>query len=87
MGITLIVRTLAGSVGPSVTGFLAGDGRFWVAFVVAGALRLAYDVGLWAIFVNVRLHKHELPEPVVEEERGREGEDGEVGEGSQGLVV
>ncbi|KAM7215745.1 Major facilitator superfamily domain containing protein [Rhypophila decipiens] len=60
MGITALLRTLSGSVGPSITGLLAGGGRFGVAFVVAGALRLVYDCGLWAIFVNVRLHKHEM---------------------------
>ncbi|KAK3311983.1 major facilitator superfamily domain-containing protein [Apodospora peruviana] len=87
MGITGMLRTLAGSVGPSVTGVLAGDGRFWIAFVVAGSARLAYDVGLWALFVNVRLHRHELPEeeetPVQagvlgDEEGVIEGEGGSV---------
>ncbi|KAF8215713.1 fungal-specific transcription factor domain-containing protein [Mycena galopus ATCC 62051] len=52
MGVTGTLRTLAGVAGPSVTGLLAGSDRFWVAFVVAGALRLAYDLGLWAMFVN-----------------------------------
>ncbi|KAM7208196.1 Major facilitator superfamily domain containing protein [Naviculisporaceae sp. PSN 640] len=59
MGITSLLRTLSGSLGPSITGFLAGAGRFGIAFVVAGALRLVYDCGLWAIFINVRLHRHE----------------------------
>ncbi|KAK3320388.1 major facilitator superfamily domain-containing protein [Cercophora scortea] len=59
MGITTIVRTLASTTGPSVTGFLAGNARFWVAFVVAGALRLAYDLGLFVMFINIRLHRHE----------------------------
>lgn len=59
MGITGMLRTLASTTGPTITGFLAGNSRFWVAFVVAGALRLAYDVGLFAMFINIRLHKHE----------------------------
>lgn len=54
-----------------VTGFLAGSERFWVAFVVGGACRLVYDVGLWVLFVNVKLHQHE-------EERGVEGGGGRV---------
>jgi MFS family permease len=59
MGITSMVRTLAATAGPTITGILAGSDRFWIAFVAAGALRLAYDFGLWALFVNMKLHKHE----------------------------
>jgi MFS family permease len=59
MGITSMLRTLAATAGPSVTGILAGHNRFWIAFVAAGSLRLAYDLGLWAMFVNMKLFKHE----------------------------
>ena len=59
MGVTSVLRTLASTVGPSVTGVLSGSDRFWIAFVVAGALRLAYDVGLFAMFINIELYKHE----------------------------
>ena len=59
MGITSMLRTLASTVGPSFTGLLAGNDRFWVAFVVAGILRLSYDLGLFAMFVNIKLHAHE----------------------------
>lgn len=59
MGITSMLRTLASTAGPSVTGLLAGNDSFWIAFVVAGALRIAYDLGLWAMFVNISLHLHE----------------------------
>ncbi|EHK99738.1 hypothetical protein M7I_4418 [Glarea lozoyensis 74030] len=31
-------------------------------FVAAGVLRLAYDFGLFAMFVNMKLYKHENPE-------------------------
>lgn len=63
LGITSLLRTLASTVGPTVTGFLAGSGRFWIAFVVAGALRLAYDFGLFAMFVNIRLYQYEPTTP------------------------
>ena len=77
MGLTVLLRTLASVTGPSVTGILAGRDQFWVAFVVAGALRLAYDLGLFTMFINIKLHKHE---PAIE---GRsEGEATEEGEGS-----
>src|SRR3569833_271823 len=59
MGITGLLRTLASTTGPTVTGILAGNDRFWIAFVAAGALRLAYDLGLFAMFINIKLHKHE----------------------------
>ncbi len=59
LGITSMLRTLAATAGPTVTGILAGDDRFWIAFVAAGALRIAYDLGLWAMFVNMTLHQHE----------------------------
>lgn len=59
MGITATVRTLAAMTGPSVTGFLASSDRFWIAFVVAGCCRLSYDFGLYAMFVNMKLHEHE----------------------------
>ncbi len=59
MGITSMLRTLASTTGPSVTGFLAGSKKFWVAFVVAGTLRLAYDLGLFAMFIDIKLHKYE----------------------------
>jgi MFS family permease len=39
MGVNSALRTLAQSAGPSVTGVLAGNDAFWVAFVAAGALK------------------------------------------------
>lgn len=59
MGITAMLRTLAATTGPSITGLLAGNNRFWIAFVVAGALRLAYDVGLYVMFTSMKLYRHE----------------------------
>lgn len=59
MGITSMVRTLAAMTGPTITGILAGNDSFWIAFVAAGACRLAYDIGLYVIFVNVKLYQHE----------------------------
>lgn len=55
MGITSMVRTLAATSGPSITGVLAGKGTFWIAFVMAGLCRLAYDFGLYAMFVNMKV--------------------------------
>jgi MFS family permease len=60
MGITSTLRTLGSTIGPSITGALAHTDKFWVAFVAAGTLRVAYDLGLWAMFVNMKLHTHEV---------------------------
>jgi MFS family permease len=73
MGITSMVRTLASAAGPSVTGWLAGSDRFWIAFVVAGCLRIGYDLGLWALFVNMKLYQHENGELGTEPEQVDEG--------------
>ncbi|KAH7086835.1 major facilitator superfamily domain-containing protein [Paraphoma chrysanthemicola] len=57
MGITSMLRTLAMSVGPSITGLLSGNGTFWVAFLATGICRIIYDLGLWVLFVNVKVDK------------------------------
>lgn len=55
MGITAMLRTLGSTIGPSLTGFLAGSDKFWIAFVIAGALRIGYDLGLFYMFVGLDL--------------------------------
>ncbi|KAG4439011.1 hypothetical protein IFR05_005527 [Cadophora sp. M221] len=62
MGITSVLRTFASAAGPTVTGVLAGQKRFWIAFVAAGALRIGYDLGLFAMFVNMKLYQYEEKE-------------------------
>ncbi|KAK4460136.1 major facilitator superfamily domain-containing protein [Cladorrhinum samala] len=74
MGITGMMRTLASTTGPSITGVLADNDKFWIAYVVAGALRLAYDFGLFAMFINIKLHKHE-PSPPADSANGRDEEE------------
>lgn len=76
MGITGTLRTLASTMGPSVTGVLADGGRFWVAFVVAGALRLTYDLGIFTMFINIKLNRHEEGEQ--QQAARREGDEEEV---------
>jgi MFS family permease len=80
MGITTMVRTLGATAGPSITGVLAGKGTFWIAFVAAGVCRLAYDFGLYAMFVNMRLDLHEKPDEPATSRRGRELDEEEGGE-------
>lgn len=52
LGITSVLRTLASTVGPLLTGWLAENDHFWVAFVMAGLLRVTYDLGLWILFIQ-----------------------------------
>ena len=73
MGITSMLRTLASTAGPFVTGILAGNKRFWIAFVAAGSLRICYDLGLWGMFINIKLHQHEEKDG-ARESGGDEGE-------------
>jgi hypothetical protein len=40
MGVVNVAKSLSQSAGPTVTGVLAGGGKFWVAFVVAGSLKI-----------------------------------------------
>ncbi|CZT23444.1 related to Staphylococcus multidrug resistance protein [Ramularia collo-cygni] len=64
MGITSMLRTLAATTGPMVTGFLAAGDRFWIAFVAGGAFRITYDVGLFIAFKNIKLHRYETTQEV-----------------------
>ena len=76
MGLINVSKTLAQSLGPLITGTLAGSGRFWVAFVVAGTLKASYDLSVLAMFRGHRT-KGEVQE---QRERERESEEREEGE-------
>jgi MFS family permease len=71
MGVTSMLRTLAATAGPTLTGIFAANDQFWIAFVAAGSLRLAYDFGLWYLFVKVKLDKHESAPPGATSEEDR----------------
>jgi hypothetical protein len=74
MGVVNILKTLAQSSGPSLTGVLAGHDRFWVAFVVAGSLKAAYDLMLLAFFGGrVHARKDDVDVDAVREVLGVDG--------------
>lgn len=82
MGIVNVVKTLSQSLGPVITGALAGNGKFWIAFVLAGCLKLVYDLLMLGLFLGYRTQEERAEEQVVtveeqEREAGR-GEDGET---------
>lgn len=72
MGITSMVKSLAAMSGPTFTGILAAGDKFWIAFVVAGTCRLAYDFGLYAMFVNMKIDPEE-GKPVIMPNGGHGG--------------
>lgn len=90
MGIVNTLKILSQSAGPSITGLLAGGGRFWVAFVVAGALKACYDVLLLTMFGGrVRARKEgegrvDGEDQDREDERGPEGRDGRAADRGTG---
>lgn len=55
MGIVNTVKTMSQSSGPLITGALASDKRFWIAFVLAGSLKASYDLAMLSMFVNTPL--------------------------------
>lgn len=57
MGVVNTLKTVAQSGGPLVTGVLAGEGRFWIAFITAGTLKASYDLGMLAIFSGTKGQK------------------------------
>lgn len=62
MGIVNTVKTMSQSSGPLITGVLAGGGRFWIAFTVAGALKAGYDIGMLTMFASRKIEGDRKPE-------------------------
>ena len=54
MGIVNVVKTLAQSGGPGITGWLVGKGKFWAAFVAGASLKASYDLGMLYMFLGYR---------------------------------
>ena len=66
MGIVIVVKASSRSLGPVMTGALAGAHLFWVAFVVAGCMKILYDLGLLVVFVNHRTREELDEDPRTE---------------------
>lgn len=59
MGFVNVVKTLSQSGGPVATGYLAGIGKFWIAFLVAGAMKASYDLGMLKMFLGYKSREEE----------------------------
>lgn len=75
MGVVNVVKTLSQSGGPLATGYLAGIGKFWIAFLAAGAMKASYDLALLKMFLGYKSRE--------EEEADRAGGEGRVPETSE----
>jgi hypothetical protein len=56
-GITAAVRPAAASIAPLLTGFAFQVAALGLPFVLAGTIKIAYDVALLVTFRNVRAHR------------------------------
>jgi Na+/melibiose symporter-like transporter len=52
MGIVNVIRTLAQSPGPFITGFLGDRGKLWLSFSLAGGIKIVYNILLWVLFTD-----------------------------------
>lgn len=77
LGLINVVKTSAQSLGPYITGLLAGNGLFWVSFVAAGSLKATYDLGMLAVFAGHRERDQE-EHPAQNAEEQREAEQDEA---------
>lgn len=70
MGLVNVVKTLSQSGGPIATGWLAGIGKFWIAFLIAGAMKASYDLAMLKMFLGYKSREEE-------EENRKRGQEGE----------
>ena len=59
MGVVNVVKTLSQSGGPIATGWLAQIGKFWIAFLIAGAMKASYDLAMLKMFLGYRSREEE----------------------------
>ena len=59
MGVVNMVKTLSQSGGPVATGYLAGVGKFRIAFLIAGGMKASYDLGILKMFLGYRIRAEE----------------------------
>lgn len=67
MGAVNVVKTTAQSLGPLLTGILARNGMFGLAFVIAGILKVVYDLGMLVSFAGKEAVKRRRAEENEEE--------------------
>jgi len=63
MGLMNVVKSSSQSLSPLITGVLVGKKLFWLAFVLAGSLKVLYDLAILAAFVSYKPREEEEGEP------------------------
>ena len=58
-GVLNVVKTLSQSGGPLATGWLAGLGKFWIAFLIGGAMKASYDLAMLKMFLGYKSREDE----------------------------
>ncbi|KAJ5152801.1 Major facilitator superfamily domain general substrate transporter [Penicillium canariense] len=73
MGAVNVVKTTSQSMGPLLTGILARNNMFGVSFIIAGILKVVYDLGMLVSFAGKEAEKRKQAarETTDEEEEGR----------------
>ncbi|KAL2840822.1 major facilitator superfamily domain-containing protein [Aspergillus pseudodeflectus] len=72
MGAINVVKTSTQSLGPLVTGILADRGVFGASFILAGGLKVMYDLGILASFLSMEREKEREREAQSEQQRREE---------------
>jgi sugar phosphate permease len=57
MGAVNVVKTTSQSMGPLLTGILARNNMFGVSFIIAGILKVVYDLGMLVSFAGKEAEK------------------------------
>jgi hypothetical protein len=71
MGAVNVVKTTSQSLGPLLTGILARNNMFGVSFIIAGCLKVTYDLGMLVSFAGKEAEKRKQ---VAREANGDEEE-------------
>ncbi|KAJ0415560.1 MFS transporter [Aspergillus carlsbadensis] len=72
MGSINVVKTSTQSLGPLITGILADRGFFGASFILAGSLKVMYDLGILASFLGMEREREREREARSEQQRQEE---------------
>ncbi|ELR06010.1 hypothetical protein VC83_03253 [Pseudogymnoascus destructans] len=67
MGILNVVKTFTSGLGPGLTGVLFDHNLAWTVFVMAGSLKVIYDLGMLAVFKGHESREDKPVRPADEE--------------------
>ncbi|OTB09521.1 hypothetical protein M426DRAFT_316065 [Hypoxylon sp. CI-4A] len=76
MGALNVVKTMAQSVGPVLTGVLVERNLFWVAFVLSGVFKTLYNIGLLGLFKEKEKEKEKAERQRIREQEERRNDSG-----------